>query len=322
VRVVGSASEISIFAPDDAYFSYFNSPYIGHSLGTAIDIYPRHQEWGGPVLAPVSGEIVKVKKLHMGKTKPFPTDDFDYGIAIRVESTREDVVRVMHCKPMIQEGDKIDLGDQIGYAIRSRYFNYWTSPHYHVEIMQLESFSRSSKSYPLDIPVGKKRHQLENADVSMELSIIDVNDDRDIGYLRGISYTSIGDLIGLSTQDEKGSVVGILDGGLSHYQHGGVIGTHQIKAGDTVFFGGHPIGNIASRRGEVGFFERGPSIVASFNGIELRGLSCFLYPPQYTKRGIPQTILIPREHRGFRNLIENDSIGILEISSSNNMNKF
>ena len=322
MRILGTAGDITIKAPDDAYFSYFNSPYIGHSLGTAIDIYPRHQEWSGPVLSPVSGEVVKIRKMQMGKEKQFPTEDFDYGIAILPEHTTKDVVRVMHCKPTIQEGEKLDLGDQIGCAIRSRYFNYWTGPHYHVEIVPLDSFSRSTKSYPLDIPVGKKQHHAGNNKSCMEFLITQVSDDCATGFSNESSYTNLGDLAGLSAEVGNSSETGIIDGGLSHYPHGGVLGSKTTKEGELVHIRGQPVGRIISRRNSVSYFERGPLITASFDGIDLRGLSCFLYPRCYTKRGIPQLILIPREYRGFRNLIENNSVGLLEIKRLSNTNKF
>ncbi len=322
MRIVGAAQDISIHAPDDAYFSYFNSPYVGHSLGTAIDIYPRHQEWGGPVLSPVSGKVVKIRKMRMGKEKQFPTEDFDYGIAILPELATKDAVRVMHCKPSIQEGEKIDLGDQIGRAVRSRYFNYWTGPHYHVEIMPLDSFMRSTKSYPLDIPMGKQHHRAVDNESHMEFLITQVSDDCAVGFPCANAYSALGDLVGLSAKNESGSTIGIIDGGLSHYQHGGVLGSKKTKEGELVNIGGLPVGRIASRRNGISYFKRGPSIVASFDGIRLRGLSCFIYPHNYTKRGIPQLILIPREYRGFRNLIEKDSFGMLEIKSLSNTDKF
>jgi hypothetical protein len=318
MRVVGEALGISIQAPHDAYFSYFNSPYIGHNLGAAIDIYPKHQEWGGPVFAPVSGKITRIKKIHMGRSKPFPTEVFEYGIAIQVERRKEDIVRVLHCEPIVKEGEKVDLGDQIGHAIRSRYFNFWTGPHYHVEIMPINAFSRSTKSYLLEVPMVEKQHNVGYFHSPIELSITDVSDDRAIGYSKDCSFTSIGDINGLSAYDENGSALGIIDGGLSHYQHGGVIGKQNTKEGDLVHFGGYPVGMIATRRDRVSHFQRGPSIKATINGLELLGLSCFLYPPQYSRKGTPQIILIPREYRGFRNLIENDSIGILEISGCSN----
>lgn len=313
MRIVAAAKGMEIRAPDDAYFSYFNSPYIGHGLGTAVDIYPRHQEWGGPVLAPVSGRVIRIKKLHMGSIKPFPTDDFDYGIALAPENAESDIVRVMHVAPAVREGNKVDEGDEIGRTIRSRYFNYWTGPHYHVEAMAASNFTRSSKSILLDVRMEIEPHRVGTAPSNIEMIITEVTDGHAIGYPQQDIHTEIGDLSGLSAQDASGSAMGIIDGGLSHYQHGGVLGRNSIDAGEAVCVGNNQVGTAASSRGRVTYFRRGPSIRTSFDGIELRGLSCFLYPPQYKRRGMPQLILIPKRYGGFRHLLEDDNNGILEI---------
>ena len=57
MHVIGETKGIKLYSPEDAYFSYFNSPYTGHSQAAAIDIYPYHQQWGGPVTSPVSGKV-------------------------------------------------------------------------------------------------------------------------------------------------------------------------------------------------------------------------------------------------------------------------
>ncbi|MFX1606507.1 MAG: hypothetical protein ACFFDD_11450, partial [Promethearchaeota archaeon] len=186
MRVVGSALGINIHAPEDAYFSYFNSPYIGHNIGSAVDIYPRHQKWGGDVVAPVSGEIVKTEKMRMGRPKQFPTNEFDYVIGILPEESDTDLLRVMHCEPTLNEGETVELGDRIGKAIRSRYFNYWTGPHYHVEILPEESFRRSSKSYPLELDYQFVADGSTGASGKLELLVSSVTDDNIVGYVESL----------------------------------------------------------------------------------------------------------------------------------------
>ncbi len=111
MHVIGEAKGIKIYSPKDAYFSYFNSPYTAHSQAAAIDIYPHHQKWGGPVASPVSGKIVRIQKTKMGRKKKFPTEEYDVGIAIQPEETEIGIVRIMHCDPILKERDNVDLGD-------------------------------------------------------------------------------------------------------------------------------------------------------------------------------------------------------------------
>jgi hypothetical protein len=318
MRVVGSASGIKIQAPDDAYFSYYNSPYISHDIGSAIDIYPRHQEWGGAVVAPVSGKIVKTKKMRMGQPKQFPTHEFDYGIGILPENSDTDVVRIMHCEPAVSESETVNLGDHIGNAIRSRYFNYWTGPHYHVEILPLESFQRSSKSYPLEFEYQFESKKPSNSLENIEFLVDSVTDDHIIGYAEHIGHATIEDLVGLSASNEERETIGILDGGLSHYKLGGVIGSSQLKQGTHVKLLDSSVGSIRNTKDGTSVFRRGPSIISFLDSTELRGLSCFIYTKHYTRKKNPQLILIPKKYGQFKRLFNEGDLCELRITSSNN----
>lgn len=318
MRVVGSASGINIHAPDDAYFSYFNSPYIGHDIGSAIDIYPRHQEWGGALEAPISGKVVKTKKMRMGQPRQFPTNEYDYGIGILPEESNTNIVRIMHCEPAVSEGETVNLGDHIGKAIRSRYFNYWTGPHYHVEILPLESFSRSSKSYPLDLEYMFESKKLGSSHENIEFLVDSVTEDHIIGYAENLGHTTIGDLVGLSAETEEREVVGILDGGLSHYKLGGVIGASQLKRGIHVNLWDSAVGVVRDTKSGVSVFRRGPSITSFLDNMEIRGLSCFIYTKHYTRKKVPQLILIPKKYGQFKGLFNEGDQCEFRITSSNN----
>ncbi len=318
MRVVGSAVGIKIHAPDDAYFSYFNSPYIGHDMGTAIDIYPHHQEWGGAVETPVSGKIVKIKKMRMGQAKQFPTHEYDHGIGILPEGSESDIVRIMHCEPTVSEGESVNLGDRIGETIRSRYFNYWTGPHYHVEVLALESFERSSKSYPLGLEFAFETRRPSRTNKSIEFLVESVTADHIVGYAENLEYSTIGDLSGLGATIEDGSTVGIIDGGLSHYKIGGVIGTSNLKEGSRIKLSDSSIGSVRETKPGVSVFNRGPSIVSFLDDTEIRGLSCFIYPKQYTRKKIPQLILIPKRYGQFKGSFSEGETYELRFLGSNN----
>ena len=318
MRVVGSAAGINIHAPDDAYFSYFNSPYIGHNIGSAVDIYPHHQEWGGPIETPISGKIVKIKKMRMGQAKQFPTSEYDYGIGILPEGLVSDIVRIMHCEPSVTEGETVNLGDHIGSAIRSRYFNYWTGPHYHVEIQPLESFHRSSKSYPLELEYHFESKRPTNTQKDIGFLVESVTDDHITGYAENLGFATIRDLNGLSALNRENETVGILDGGFPHYKIGGVIGTTELSQGETIILLDSPIGSVRNAKSGASVFSRGPLITSFLDGTELRGLSCFIYTKHYTRKKIPQTILIPKEYGQFRGLFNEGNTCELRITSNSN----
>jgi len=320
MRVVGSAAGVKLHAQDDSYFSYFNSPYIGHDLSSAIDIYPRHQEWGGPIVSPVSGIIFRIKKMRMGQPKQFPTDEFDYGIGILPEESDTDIVRILHCEPSGSEGDSVSLGDNIGRSIRSRYFNYWTGPHYHVEVQPKESFRRSSKSYPLKLDYMFESKPQKSKSTNVEFLVDSVTEDHIVGYTRNLDYSTIGNLSGISAKVED-EVVGILDGGLPHYKIGGVIGSPDLKEGYQVNLLDLPVGTVQNVKSSVSVFSRGPFFTPFLEDIELRGISCFLYPKQYTRKNIPQMILIPLKYGQFKGLFNEGDLCEFRVSSNINMVK-
>lgn len=318
---IGDAKGIRLHAPKNAYFSYFNSPYFGHSHNAAIDIYPHHKEWAGSVLSPVSGKILKLQKTAMGRPKEFPTEDYDFGIAIQPEANEDLIVRVLHCKPSLKEGRVVGLGDNIGTTIRSRYFNYWTGPHYHIEVMNRDSFSRSTQSYGLEIPFLFGARKSKELVSETEFLVSVVNEDHIIGYPKSFKHTQIGNYGGLSAIDENSNIIGILDGGISHYPHGGVIGHEEAKLNSNIKLQGRSVGVIQGSLIGASFFNRGPSIKCYLDDRMIRGLSCFVYPKKYNKQGIPPLVLVPKEYREFIGKVSEGDVCILALDSDNNMVK-
>ena len=315
---VGEAKGIKLHAPDDAYFSYFNSPYFSHSHASAIDIYPYHQEWGGPILAPITGKIAKIQRTKMGRKKDFPTEDYDFGIAIQPDGVSDKIVRMLHCKPSLIEGDTVDLGDEIGTTIRSRYFNYWTGPHYHVEIMNTDSFSRSTQSYPLKIPFLYEARRVREIREETEFIVSSVSKDNVVGYPKGFLHLEIGNYVGLAAIDTNSKALGILDGGLSHYKHGGVIGHEKVQVDSIIGLQNVEVGIVKQSMEHASFFRRSRPVVSFLNNNEFRGLSCFIYPKKWTQNGIPPLVLVPKSYREFVNKIAEGEVLILKLESKKN----
>lgn len=318
MNLIGEAKGIKLYSPKDSYISYFNSPYFGHAHASAIDVYPHHHEWGGPVVSPIAGKLVHIQKTTMGRQKEFPTDDYDFGIALQPDWTEDAIVRILHCRPNLEEGSVIDKGDMIGTAIRSRYFNYWTGPHYHIEVMHKDSFHRSTQSYQLGLPFGFESKKADELPPSVEILIDTVTEDFIIGYPRGLSHTTINGYTGLSGISNGKDVVGILDGGLSHYKHGGVIGHSDSIEGSIIGLQNIPVGTIERSLTGSSFFLRGPCLSSSLDGKELRGLSCFVYPKHYVKKGITRLLLIPKSYGEFVGQFSEGNVCQLKIDSTNN----
>ncbi|MGY5864411.1 MAG: hypothetical protein RTV41_07385 [Candidatus Thorarchaeota archaeon] len=314
MRTVGIASGIEIHAPDDSYFSFYNSPYISHGQGSSVDIYPYHQSWSDDVVSPVSGRVVKIKKMQMGRPREFPTEDYDFGIGIQPEQSQSDIVRILHCGPIVNIGDQVEVGEKLGVTLRSRFFNYWTGPHYHVEVMAADSFERSSKSYPFDqiLKFSSEKGLKPTTEIVFEIG--EVTRDYVKGFPQGIEQASISDLVGLAAMDKDGIVLGILDGGLSHYKQGGVVGGSNIEVTKQIFFAGTPVGSVT----DSNRFLRGPTITSYLEGHQLRGISCFVYPGRYTRKGVAPLVLVPKQYDQFRDVIEEGDVCTLRVRSKNN----
>jgi len=316
MRVIGSASGIDILAPDDAYFSYYNSPYISHSQGSSVDIYPSHKSWAEDVVSPVSGKIVQIKKMKMGNPKPFPTEDFDFAIGIKPESSDDSIVRIMHCRPNLRIGESVSIGDSIGVTLRSRFFNYWTGPHYHVEIMHEDMFHRSSRSYSFECTIDTsilKASPKKKSEAEFEIDLSEVTKDYVSGLCKGIGWASYGDLKGLPASDNSESVMGILDGGISHYKHGGIVGGRDLEIGEEVFLANLPVGTASNSN----MFMRGPVISAYIDGHRLRGISCFIYPTIYSQSDEQPMVLVPQQYDQFTGLLREGDTVLLQLRENN-----
>jgi murein DD-endopeptidase MepM/ murein hydrolase activator NlpD len=313
---VGEAKRIKLHAPDDAYFSYFNSPYFSHSHASAIDIYPYHQAWGGTVLAPITGKVVKIQETKMGRKKMFPTEDYDFGIGIQPEGTQKHIVRLLHCRPSVKEGDNVNLGDEVGTTIRSRYFNYWTGPHYHIEVMNVDSFRRSTQSYPLTIPFRFEARRVKEVSTETEFVVSSVSKDNIMGYPKDFLHLEIGNYSGLSALDTSSSELGIIDGGLSHYNHGGVIGHENVHVDSIIGLQNIPVGVVHQSMEYASYFWQSHAVISYLDNNKLRGLSCFIYPKKWLKKGVPPLILVPKSYGEFTNKCAEGDVLMLKLESN------
>ncbi len=315
MRRVGSAAGIDLFAPADAYFSYFNSPYVGHKQGASIDIYPSHEEWGGPAYSPIAGQVIRVKKMRMGNEKTFPTDKADFGIAIAPQGS-SDIVRILHCVPEIDEGTMVEAGQRLGSLLRSRYFNYWTGPHYHIEIMNARDFSRSTKSYPLNVELASMQQVQRESASELECLITRVTDDVIAAVTDDSSVAISGDLVGHVAYCGSERRYGILDAGVPHYNHGGILGLTEPVEESTITAWGIDIGYAATSLDGRLPFRRGKPFQPNFEGEIIKGVSCFAFTRKQTVKGAPPVIMIPQQYGGFSGKFAEGDVGVLTFKRS------
>ncbi|MFQ5833489.1 MAG: hypothetical protein ACE5H4_12350 [Candidatus Thorarchaeota archaeon] len=298
MRCVGVSSSVELFAQEDSYFSYFNSPYIGHKRCSAIDIYPSHGDWGGPAFSPIDGKVVATRKISMGTKKVFPSEGSDYAIATRPEGT-DKIVRVLHCTPGVSRGDSVDRGDEIGRILRSRFFCFWTGPHYHVEVMDEKDFSRSSQSDPISVDLPSATVIDKGMQKKPECQVTGVSTDIMTGVFAEWSYVRAGNLFGHLALVDGASDVGILDGGVPHYNHGGFVGRALDVGGRNVDAWSSQVGVVTTAYHNFLQFDTSSTFRPKVDDIPIHGISCYIFSRSQTFKGMPPIYLIPEKYGQF-----------------------
>jgi hypothetical protein len=293
---------------------------VGHKQGASIDIYPSHEKWGGPAYSPIAGQVIRIKKMRMGNKRIFPSDEADFGIAIAPEGST-DIVRILHCFPEIDEGTTVEAGQRLGSLLRSRYFNYWTGPHYHIEIMNARDFSRATRSYPLNVELNSVQQVQHEIASELECLITRVTDDIIMAVTNDSPIAISGDLVGHVAYYGSDRRHGILDAGVPHYNHGGILGLAKPVEESTVTAWGTNIGyavlNLDSRLS----FKRGELFQPAFEGEIIRGVSCFAFTRKQTVKGAPPVIMIPQQYGGFSGKFAEGDVGVLSFKRPNDIVK-
>ena len=208
---VAFSEDINIYCPTDGRFTFYNSPYPAHHMNSGVDIYPRCN-FKEMSFSPVSGKVLETRRVKCPKGKHFKDCGFDWVILIKSSENTDRIIKILHVKPTVQRGDKVEPGDELGKLLRSGYFNFWTDPHLHIEV--------KNPSDPLRVRGGFKFK-----------SRIEVNNTAPVNNLKGKIVESKSEYSLVVLEDDLkhgipvdvGGCLGLLDGGIPHY---GYVGTH------------------------------------------------------------------------------------------------
>lgn len=201
-------------------FSLYNSPYVAHDRGCAIDLYPGSEtetaaDEGVP--SPVAGEVIDVRTVS-APPQPYAVEH-DHLLLV---DTGEYVARLLHVEPTVEPGDTVDIGDPLGNLVRAGFFAPWVPNHIHLGFRRPEAnHYRASGSLSLDVGVEIRPLTWEGTGTVVETG-------ETWARLDTPEHPSPGEVfVGL----ESGG--GVLDGGFPHYDCGGVLagGTRAEIAG-------------------------------------------------------------------------------------------
>ncbi|WP_227352829.1 hypothetical protein [Haladaptatus salinisoli] len=258
-------------------FSLYNSPYVAHDEGCAIDLYPGSagrppesragseatRETSAP--SPVAGEVVAVRSV---TAPPKP-----YAVArdhLVVVDTGEHLARMLHVDPSVEPGDRVEVGDPLGELVRSGFFAPWVSNHIHLGLRERDANPlRASGSLPIDLPVEVEPLAWDGSGRVVATADTFVVLDSPTHPAPGERFAGIAGVAG-------GESV-VLDGGLPHYEGGGALSAEGSRSpdGDRVSLAGSPVGRVDGRTVTWDDVE----ILA--NGVRITGLSLFVSRDQF-----------------------------------------
>jgi hypothetical protein len=190
-------------------FSLYNSPFVAHDHGRAIDLYPgdeRHPSAVAP--SPVAGEVVETVAVD-APPKPYAADR-DHLILV---DTGEYVARLLHVCPAVGAGDEIRRGDPLGRLVRAGFFAPWVPNHVHLGFRDPDADPyRASGSLPVEVGV-----EVEGASWDGTGTVVAAGDSW--ALLDAPTHPAPGErFAGLASGG------GVLDGGFPHYESGGLLG--------------------------------------------------------------------------------------------------
>jgi hypothetical protein len=259
---VASSEGVTIFCPQDGLYSLFNSPYPAHRLASGLDIYPESSY----APSPVSGVVLKTRKVRAPAGRGFQDDGFDAATLIQSLENPRKTVKILHVNPTVTEGQKIEVGQNLGTMIRSGYYGWATSPHIHVEVREPDDPIRARGGHIISRkPILSPQNQLEElagrvAHIRPEYTILTLKDD--------VRYGLVADI---------GGRPGVLDGGIPYY---GWFGAHfdgDSPRGLTVNLCGTNIG-VISKVGDNWCQAEILDFHLKAEGTPIRGLSLRISP--------------------------------------------
>ncbi|MDY6764733.1 MAG: hypothetical protein SV377_03465 [Halobacteria archaeon] len=272
---------MSVTLPEDLLhmydrFTLYNSPYIAHRKGHAIDLYPS----SNTAPSPVRGEVTELMSVK-APTKSYAVDE-DYLILI---DTGEYVARILHVDPNVGEGDYVEVGDRLGEMVRSGFFARWVSNHIHLGLRGKESnLYRASGSMRLNI-------DLEILPLNWDGTGEVVDTGETFAVLDKPGHPSPNQqFVGIRVGDGSG---GVIDGGVPHYAGGGILGSNDYKdeRERLVYLAGTPVGTGYGR--DVTWND----IDVFANGTRITGVSLFVAKDDFGAKLIcPQTTFEEGDH--------------------------
>ncbi|WP_372480788.1 hypothetical protein ACAH01_03645 [Halomicrobium sp. HM KBTZ05] len=215
-------------------FSLYNSPFVAHDDGRAIDLYPS----GAVAPSPVAGTVVETKQVR-APPQPYAAEH-DYLLLI---DTGEWMARLLHVEPSVAPGDEVSVGDPLGETVRAGFFAPWVPDHVHLEYRDHEANPyRADGSEPLAVAVEVEPLPWDGTGTVVDTGATWARLDEPAHPAPGERF------VGLANGGSEDGTAGVVDGGLAHYDAGGLLGSApSADARTAVSVAGAPVGTATGR---------------------------------------------------------------------------
>lgn len=234
-------------------FSLYNSPFPAHDAGRAVDLYPGPGTDRAP--SPVAGEVVETRRTRAPTRGGAERHDH-----LVVVDTGTRLARLLHVEPAVGVGDRVAVGTDLGRLVDSGYFAPWVDPHVHLGFRPAGGDAvRASGSLPLELGVSVRPVPWDGRATVVarepRYAVLDAPGHPDPGS----GYA------GLAAGGADGAPGGALDGGLPHYEGGGLLPGGEGR----VTLLGTTVGRASGR--DVTW----EAVTVTLDGAPARGLSLF-----------------------------------------------
>ncbi|QLG50586.1 hypothetical protein [Natrinema halophilum] len=224
-------------------FSLYNSPYPAHDGGRAIDLYPGTQVDGRTTVAPspVAGSVRETRTVR-APPKPY-APDHDHLILIDCDGpgpVEGLTARVLHVEPAVEAGDRVACGDSLGRLVRAGFFAPWVDNHLHVGFREPDQNPyRASGSLPIELDCSIRSLAWDGTG-----QVVSSGDT--YAVLNAPAHPDPGTSF-VGVRIDGG---GVVDGGLPHYEGGGILdrdGEPESRCEPVVSLNGDRLGVVDGR---------------------------------------------------------------------------
>lgn len=208
-------------------FSLYNSPFVAHDRGCAVDLYPGDETTAATTApSPVAGEVVDTRTV-AAPPKPYAAAN-DH---LTLVDTGDRIARILHVDPAVEAGDTVTVGDPLGNLVRAGFFAPWVPNHIHLGFRDRgDDRYRASGSLPLELGPDV---DLRPVDWDGTGTVVAAGETW--ALLDSPPHPAPGEAFaGVAARDD-GTLEGnaVLDGGCPHYEGGGRLGAEVPAAGQS-----------------------------------------------------------------------------------------